>query len=1251
MAQVVTQPMRILYVNTKDFQSGEAGGRRLDFASFSGRAAALGALNFNSIIFYQFHHFRDNPALRAQVLEAMGFAAKMTRDRGEILHGGTHIFPPLFRSDPQYREDLEKFFSEVQKTGAEPLAATGNTSWIARNGSLVERPELLAQLRQIADWCTKRKIPLYVISDMSTTFDAKAARTQYPDAGDDGKELPRVLDIANPAPAKLYQQFFANLAELNVQYPALVAAGLEEFPQQGRFLQDDQPVLYGYSEAGKARYARENGGKELRRYDRLGGSGNAERMAFLDDATRDFFAEISPSRPGFQVTHLNNYIANWRYKMSLPRGNMSGDPYVYDSWMLPAPVTFLQPSRLEADPALASRFNLLMLHPRGRALNQWHLEKRTAQFGSDRVAASWPYFMAGAGAPLVGYLDQLAKLLPHFKGTLVLPYRITSRTEDEALAQWVECGNILVLGSFAGEAEDGRLDPAREYLPAKWSEGKDSLLKAAGWQLPQSVSEVRIGGDPLAQWRDVLSADTARVSEFPLSAMAGRSLALPKAPHGTVTLASLDGKPYIQGVQLGKGWLIWHNILPFADSQGRLSARYDSQEGWLPLRNLPTELLRATLRALKLPAHTSDNTLIFGNGLQTMEVEIARSLEGGAPGYRAIERSDRTVPAVNQRPAIRWQGGSAASRVFWEKEFARYWPERLPEASFLKTISEIQVEIGQEEVESFSVSLRGSTLQIKAANSRSGLLALYRLLEKVGWRWVRPGVDRFSVDWIVQDRNALQMSVRPALAIRGMMTHTPVTEKTLAWVDWLPKAGYNFFLIPGPYWDNAPASVKRALDERQILVEVGAHSFDYWYPHQRYFSTAPETFAMVKGSRELPAARWIDDLLADRQVATTHPAVPPAFAQAIDDFTRKSPGVARVSLWPNDGFGWDESPEAKALDRDGMSLLHPAYPNYARRYLIFSRAVQALRRTNTPATLIAYAATLQFPEGEELPRGTPVYVAPYLENYASPLPQERSAANACYWRETTRWIKAGAKVTLFEYWLKYAWLSQPLPIITQQQENIQALAGAGGNGLLTQAELDGWEVNSPLYYVGGRLLVEPDADARKLLREYFEAAAGKAAGQLLADFWESLENQLRSAGELTAFGANLPKVFTPEILQRWAELVAALERIDSEPARDSAKIWAFRLDVIRRILDMLSESRSLASVAVNDSQGTLQGYADLVASYDRLLADIRSSPFREDFDPLLPKFLASNVLRPVVKSLKGVVIPETLVRDRKAGAL
>ncbi|EIQ01244.1 hypothetical protein OpiT1DRAFT_05817 [Opitutaceae bacterium TAV1] len=1251
-------PLRILYVNTKGAEDRTTA-QPLDFASFSDRATVLGALHFNSIILYQFHHFRENPQVRARLVEALAFASGLIRARGEVPRAGTHISPQRFLTDARYREDLGQFFLELKKKGIEPLAATGNTSWVAVGGELKEQPQLLERLEAIAGWCADRGIALYVISDMSTTWDARRRRTQFPDSAEGGKTLDQVLDVADPEPQKLYRQFFANLAGLREKYLAIIGAGLEEFPLQGRLLQDDSPALYGFSASWQRRFATAFPGEPFPAYDSSGGPGNVRRMQFLDAVTADFFAGLDPGAPGFQVTHLHNYVANWRYKMSVPRGNLGGDPYIHDTWMLPSPVTFLQPALLEGDPSIAERFDLLLLHPRGRALNRWHLEQRSPLFGSDRVAASWPFFMAGASAPLVGYLDQLPGVLPRFSGVLVLPYRITSYEEDEALVRWVKKGNILLLGSFAGEGEDGRLDGQRPWLPAKWTGGRDALLHAAGWRLPQEPEEAQVAGEATATWHGAFARDLpgegGRALSLPLSA--GGALALPEAPAGAQTFASLDGKPYVQGVRLGAGWVVWHNFFPFAGSGGRLSARYDSREGWLPLRDLPTRLLRAALAASGRTSHASDESLLLGNGRQTLEVPLARNPAPGVVRYRLRSpegaAADTGSAKRPTRPTILRSGPVTPVGSLWDREFARYWPAGLPAGHFLTRIDSVRVRTGRETGDGFSVTLSERTLTLEATNERSSLIGLYRLLEKVGWRWVAPGVERFSPDWIVSGPAGLEQRTAAALEIRGMMTHTPLTEESLPWIEWLPRAGYNFFLVPGPWWDRAPQTVKTALAERGLMVEVGAHSFDYWYPHQQYFPIAPETFARVDGSRELPRKRWIGDLLADRQVATTHPDVAPAFARAMDAFARKNPDVARLSLWPNDGFGWDESEEARALDVDGMCKLHPRMPNHARRYFGFVQQVQALRKEPTPATAIAYAATLEFPEGMTIPRDLPVYVAPYLENYAAPLFAEGSGANVSYRNETRKWIAAGARVTLFEYWLKYAWLGQPLPIVGQQQKNIRAFSAAGGAGIMTQAELQGWEVNAPLYYAGGRLLMDPQADAETLIREYFEAASGREAGALLAKFWWALEQQRESLDELTGFSPNLPKLFTPAILALWDRLIADLGRIESPEGRAAAEQWTVRRDVAGRILSMVTTGKALVAQAANDGNGALAGYEKLVQSYDELLSELRTGGHLESFDPLLPRFLASGVLRPVVRRLEraGLPVPAALIREGDAGTL
>lgn len=101
---------------------------------------------------------------------------------------------------------------------------------------------------------------------------------------------------------------------------------------------------------------------------------------------------------------------------------------------------------------------------------------------------------------------------------------------------------------------------------------------------------------------------------------------------------------------------------------------------------------------------------------------------------------------------------------------------------------------------------------IAGTNPRSVLLAVYRYLREVGFRWIRPGKDGEVTPSLRWPAGPVRVHERASYRHRGICMEGAVSDRHARdMVDWIPKAGLNAFLVQ---------------------FRTPQHFFQRWYEHE-----------------------------------------------------------------------------------------------------------------------------------------------------------------------------------------------------------------------------------------------------------------------------------------------------------------------------------------------------------------------------------------------------------------------------------
>ncbi|RDY27306.1 DUF4838 domain-containing protein [Romboutsia weinsteinii] len=124
--------------------------------------------------------------------------------------------------------------------------------------------------------------------------------------------------------------------------------------------------------------------------------------------------------------------------------------------------------------------------------------------------------------------------------------------------------------------------------------------------------------------------------------------------------------------------------------------------------------------------------------------------------------------------------------------------EKEEEASILLIINDKLNEEVDENVldEVIDIKIKDGKGSISGNNSRALLLAVYRFLDEIGCKFLRPGKKHEWIPSVNLDKVSVELLENPSFRHRGVCIEgSNSVENIFDFIDWLPKVGFNSFFI------------------------------------------------------------------------------------------------------------------------------------------------------------------------------------------------------------------------------------------------------------------------------------------------------------------------------------------------------------------------------------------------------------------------------------------------------------------------
>ncbi len=423
----------------------------------------------------------------------------------------------------------------------------------------------------------------------------------------------------------------------------------------------------------------------------------------------------------------------------------------------------------------------------------------------------------------------------------------------------------------------------------------------------------------------------------------------------------------------------------------------------------------------------------------------------------------------------------------------------------------------------FAVVIEANKVYLIGNVERAAIYAACDFLEKRAgfYRRVRP-LDNGTPGKKVDLTPGAWMS-NPAYSLRGV---AGFAYKGLQadFLDWEMMNCYNF--RPFHMKENGQRSelIRRGYD-----IKHTGHAFYYWI-NNKDFDQHPEYFPLINGKRQ-KFEKW--NYSTKRMINVGNKKLQDLVVKRMFDYMDKYPETTMIAMGMNDGMGWGDSPEERAMD-DPDEYKRGVYST---RYFRFCNIIAekfCKRYPDVQIFVYAYLTAVEPPKLKKLHPNLFISLCTYRRDYKHRINDPASSVNARWNKLILEWKKFGNPLYIRDYVKFGGSPAFDVPLLKILQQDLQYYLSIGVNGYHTEGIVDGarpgtapellkkykqkngsemcrtyWHGMKKVFHILGRLLWDPYADMETLEADYYNFYYGPAAefmrniNRRIAQRWES----------------------------------------------------------------------------------------------------------------------------------------------------
>ncbi len=362
----------------------------------------------------------------------------------------------------------------------------------------------------------------------------------------------------------------------------------------------------------------------------------------------------------------------------------------------------------------------------------------------------------------------------------------------------------------------------------------------------------------------------------------------------------------------------------------------------------------------------------------------------------------------------------------------------------------------------------------------------------------------------------------PAYSLRGVSGFS-YSGLHADFLDWEMMNCYNF--RPFHMKENRQRSelVRRGYD-----IKHTGHAFYYWI-NNKDFAKHPEYFPLIDGKRQ-KFEKW--NYSTRRMINVGNKELQELVVKRMFDYMEKYPETTMIAMGMNDGMGWGDSPEERAMD-DPDEYKRGVYST---RYFRFCNIIAekfCKRYPDVQIFVYAYMTAVEPPKLKKLHKNLFIGLCTYRRDYKHRINDPSSSVNARWNKLILEWKKFGNPLYIRDYVKFGGSPAFDVPLLKILQQDLQYYLSIGVNGYHTECIVDGprpgtaleilkkykrntqkmcrfyWHGMKKVFHILGRLLWDPHTDLEKLETDYYNHYYGCAAEYMrninlrIAKRWES----------------------------------------------------------------------------------------------------------------------------------------------------
>ncbi len=285
------------------------------------------------------------------------------------------------------------------------------------------------------------------------------------------------------------------------------------------------------------------------------------------------------------------------------------------------------------------------------------------------------------------------------------------------------------------------------------------------------------------------------------------------------------------------------------------------------------------------------------------------------------------------------------------------------------------------------------------------------------------------------------------------------------------------------------------------------HAFKSLMPSAKYGKEHPEYYALVSPERWIGEPKPTAPKRRFSQLCTSNPEVRRIIAEKL--IARKTDAIQSIS--PNDGYGFCECDACRAQDPEGQGIGPNVY-NITDRMFDFLNDIawQVYRASPTSKVgLFSYSFYSGVPTRKfDLPPN--VYLSCCYTVYSKNARQEAELNEKLSGLAAT-----GAQIVGREYWGTHYTMRYPLSHSRKIDRNLKHLHKIGAAGIYGEPG-NNFAVRASDLYLLTRLAWDPTIDRVEALHDFCDKAFGPAAGKVMFDLFESIEDCVEKKIEVYA---------------------------------------------------------------------------------------------------------------------------------------